>query len=71
MKQYLQNYRRQNIIIPIKKAKLGFFPDAELLCKTELHQIFAQLKAVLNLCCLFALIQPNGKNKNTYVFPEE
>ena len=71
MKQYSQNFSRQNIFIPIKKAKLGSFPDAELLCITELHQIFAQLKAVLNLCCSFALIQPNGKQKNTYVFPEE
>jgi hypothetical protein len=65
------NYRSQNIIIPIKKAKLGYFPNAKLLCITELHQIFAQLKAVLNLCCLFALIQPNGKQKNTNVFPKE
>ena len=71
MKQYFQDYRSQKVIIPIKKAELGSLPDAELLCITELHQIFAQLKAVLNLCCLFALIQPNGKYKNTYVFPEE
>ena len=63
-----QDYRRQNVI---NKAKLGSLPDAELLCITELHQLFAQLKTVLNRCCLFALIQPNGKYKNTYVFPEE